>query len=626
MTTAFVNNVARAFQARVGGPERAALQVSVAVLLIAAPSNAQSPTYTKDIAPLLADRCGMCHHAGGSAPFSLLTYADAKRRATQIATVTKNRFMPPWKADPQNGPFVGQHPLSDAEIRLIERWVDGGAVEGDPRDLPPPRVWSDGWQLGTPDLVIALPQAYRLPAEGSDVFRIFTLPIPVETARFVRGLEFRPGNAKVVHHANIRIDATPASRHLDERDPAPGYDGLMARSAIYPDGHFLGWTPGQVAPLLPNNLAWRLDTHTDLVAELHMQPSGRPELVAPSVGLYFGETAPFDAAQGRPTRTPAMLRLGRQNIDIPAGDPRYTVTDSYVLPVDVEVEAVQPHAHYRLRDALGEATLPDGSTKPLIAIKDWDFRWQHVYRFVTPLRLPRGTTLSMRYAYDNSAANPRNPQQPPTRARWGQRSSDEMGDLWIQVLTRGDGDLARLNRDFRPKVAAEDVRGYEVEIEKRPADTGLHDDAALLYLELGRTDEAIAHFTTSLALQPQSAAAHYNLGTALTLARRLDEAADRYREALRIDPAYANAHNNLGNVYLAGGQFEAAIHEFSEVVRLQPESAVGLKNLAAAYAMAGQFSRAVDTADAALRLNPADPIASEIRAQREKYIKQMRQP
>jgi len=595
---------------------RAGLQACLVVFfgLVASNGIGQAITYSKDIAPLLGDRCGGCHHSGGSAPFSLLTYADAKRRATQIATVTKNRLMPPWKADPSNGPFVGQHPLSDAQIRLIARWVDGGAAEGDPRDLPPPRVWSEGWQLGTPDLVITLPQAYTLPAEGSDVFRIFTLPIPVEAARFVRGLEFRPGNAKVVHHANIRVDPTPASRRLDEQDPAPGYDGLIARSAIYPDGHFLGWTPGQVAPLLPPGLAWRLDTHTDLVAELHMQPSGKPEPVAPSIGLYFGGTAP--------TRTPAMLRLGRQNIDIPAGDASYTITDSYVLPVDVDVEAVQPHAHYRLREVRGEAILPDGTTKPLVAIRDWDFRWQHVYRFETPLRLPKGTRLSMQYAYDNSSANPRNPERPPKRARWGQRSSDEMGDLWIQVLTRDDDDLARLNRDFRPKVAAEDVRGYEVEIEKHPGDAGLHDDAALLYLELGRAEEAIAHFKTSLALKPQSAAAHYNLGTALTVARRLGEAADRYREALRIDPAYANAHNNLGNVYMAEGKFDAAIHEFGEVARLQPESAAGLKNLAAAYAMAGQFARAVDTADAALRLRPAEPLASEIRAQRAQYLKQ----
>jgi tetratricopeptide (TPR) repeat protein len=587
---------------------------SIVAFACSAPAAAQSPTYSKDIALLLADRCGVCHHAGGSAPFSLLTYGEAKQRATQIAAVTKSRLMPPWKADPSNGPFLGQHPLSAAEIAMLGRWVERGAPEGDPRELPQPRVYSEGWQLGTPDLVITLPHAYALPAEGTDVFRIFTLPIPTAAARFVRGLEFRPGNPKVVHHANIRVDPTPGSRRLDEEDPSPGYDGLIARSAIYPDGHFLGWTPGQVAPLLPRDLAWRLERYTDLVVELHMQPSGKPERVAPSVGLYFGNEAP--------TRTPSMLRLGRQNIDIPAGEASYVVTDSYVLPVDVELQALQPHAHYRLRQARGEATLPDGSTRPLITIENWDFRWQHVYRFVTPVRLPKGTTLSMRYAYDNSAANPRNPQQPPARARWGQRSSDEMGDLWVQVLTRDDGELARLNGDFRPKVAGEDVQGYEVEIEKHPNDAGLHDDAALLYLELGRADRAIAHFETSLKLKPGTAAAHYNLATALTVARRLSEAGDQYREALRIDPSYAAAHNNLGSVYLAAGRLDAALDEFRAVTRLQPESAVGWKNLAAAYAMAGQLGRAVEAADTALRLKPAEPLASEIRIQREKYAKQ----
>ncbi len=563
-----------------------AVQAWLVVLVIAAPAGAQSVTYTKDVAPLLIDRCGMCHHPGGSAPFSLLTYADAKRHAAQIATVTASRFMPPWKADPSDGPFEGQHPLSDGEIRTLRQWLDAGAPEGAPRAMPRlrsaegERRWSDGWQLGKPDLVITLPQPYTLPAEGTDAFRIFVLPIPVDRARFVRGLEFRPGNPRVVHHANIRIDTTPASRRLDQADPGVGYDGLIARSATYPDGHFLGWTPGQVAPLLPNDLAWRLDTPTDLVVELHMQPSGKPEQVAPSIGLYFGDVAP--------TRTPVMLRLGRQDIDVPAGDARYTVTDSYVLPVGVEIEAVQPHAHYRAHDVRGEATLPDGSTIPLIDIADWDFRWQHVYRFVTPIRVPKGTTLSMRYVYDNSAGNARNPQRPPARARWGQRSAEEMGDLWIQVLPRDDRDGDRLARDFRPKVAAEDVKGYEAEIEKAPRDAALHDDAALLYLELGKSESAIAHFKTSLALQPQSAAAHYNLGTALTVGRRLVEAADAYQEALRIDPAYANAHNNLGNVLLAQKKYDAAIREFTEVVRLQPDSAAAASNLAAARALAAQ--------------------------------------
>ena len=534
-------------------------------------------TYAKDIAPLVADRCEMCHHAGGSAPFALDNYADVRRRAALIASVTKSRYMPPWKADPSDGPFVGQQPLSDAEIGVFQQWTHVGAPEGDARDLETLHrrpAWTEGWQLGAPDLIVTLPQPYVLQAGGTDVFRIFVLPLPVSEPRFVRGLEFRPGNPKVVHHANIRIDTTRASRALDEADAAPGYTGLIPHAAHYPEGHFLGWTPGQVAPLLPKDLSWRLDRNTDLVVEIHMQPSGKTEPVAPSIGLYFSDQPP--------TRTPAMIRLGRQNIDIPAGDHRYTVTDSYILPVDARVEAVQPHAHYRAREIFGDATLPDGTKRSLIHIREWDFRWQHVYQYVSPFWLPKGTTLSMEYRYDNSAANVRNPEQPPKRARWGQRSSDEMGDLWIQVLTRDEPDLVALTRDVRAKVAAEDVIGYEMEIQRLPADAGLHDDAALLYLELGRPDKAIEHFQRTLALRGDLAPAHYNLGTAFTLARKLDQAVYEFQRAIKIDPAYANAHNNLGNVLLAQGKVEEAIQEFREVVRLQPDSPLAAANLAAA--------------------------------------------
>jgi Flp pilus assembly protein TadD len=586
--------------------------------MVAAFSGAASAeiTYSTDIAPLIADRCGMCHHPGGSAPFSLLTYADVQRRAAQIADVTKRRYMPPWKADPMDGPFIGQQPLSDGEIARIQDWVAGGAVEGTPRDVPAPRQWTEGWQLGKPDLVVTPPQPFALQADGTDVFRIFVLPLPVDRLRYVRALEFRPGNPKVVHHANIRVDRTPASRQLDDKDPAPGYNGLILHSAEYPDGHFLGWTPGQVSPLLPSDLAWRLEPHTDVVAELHMQPSGKVEQVQPSIGLYFGDTPP--------TRTPAMLRLGRQSIDIPAGSATYTITDSYVLPVDVDVQAVQPHAHYRARDVYGEATLPDQTVRQLIHIRDWDFRWQHVYRFVTPLRLPKGTRLTMRYVYDNSAANVRNPEHPPKRARWGQRSSDEMGDLWIQVLTRNDADLEKLSRDFRPKVAAEDVIGYETEIERHPQDDALRDSIAVLYLELSRYDDAIRHFETSLALKPQSAVAHYNLGTALTFARRFDAAAREYQTAIRIDPKYPKAHNNLGNVWLAQQKYADAIREFEEVTRLQPDSISAFVNLAAAYAAADDLDRAITTIDIALKLSPPEPLAGDLRRQRARFLERKR--
>jgi len=567
--------VARPFQGRDRGAESPALRE---------PAYAALVTYSKDIAPLIADRCAMCHHDGGSAPFALDTYADVKRRAALIATVTRNRYMPPWKADPSNGPFVGQHPLSDAEIALIAEWAAGGAIEGDPSDPSSSRggeaakaeAPATGWQLGTPDLIVTPQVPYTLQASGTDVFRIFVLPLPVSTTRFVRGLEFRPGNPKVVHHANIRVDTTRAARALDEADPKPGYSGLIPHAAHYPEGHFLGWTPGQVAPLSPKDLAWTLERDTDLVVEIHMQPSGKPESVQPSVGLYFGDAAP--------TRTPAMLRLGRQSIDIPPGDQRYTITDSYVVPVDVRVEALQPHAHYRARDIRGEATLPDGSKRELIHIRDWDFRWQHVYRLVTPFWLPKGTTLSMEYRYDNSASNARNPERPAKRARWGQRSSDEMGDLWIQVLTRDEPDLVTLTREFRTKVATEDAVGYEMEIERLPSDAALHDDAALLYLELGQPDRAVEHFQRTLALRGDVAQAHYNLGTAFAVARKYDEAIYEFQRAIRLQPEYASAHNNLGNVYFAQKKYDEAIREFAEAVRLQPDSASAQRNLAAAKA------------------------------------------
>ena len=590
-------------------------------LVLATSTETAAVTYTKDIAPLIKDRCVVCHHDGGVAPFSLESYAEVKRRATQIAIVTGRRLMPPWKADPHDGPFVGQRPLSDAEIAQIARWVDDGATEGETAggtgSNVTPRTRGPEWQLGTPDLIVTLPRPYTLPAGGSDVFRIFVLPLPVTATRYVRGLEFRPGNPRVVHHANIRIDRTPASRALDDADPGPGYSGLILRSADYPEGHFLGWTPGQVAPLLPKDFSWRLDPNTDLVVEIHMQTSGKPEAVQPSIGLYFSD---------RPaTKTPAMLRLGRQDIDIAASQKNYIVSDSYVLPVDVEVEALQPHAHYRARDVRGDAKLPDGTTRELIHIADWDFRWQHVFRFEHPFVLPKGTTLSMTYAYDNSTDNPRNPEHPPKRVRWGQRSSDEMGDLWVQVLTRSEPDLVTLTREFRAKVAAEDVHGYEAEIERHPDEAGLHDDAALLYLELYQPEPAIEHFRKSLGIKGPSAPGHFNLGTALTVARRLDEAAYEYQQAIKIDPAYAAAHNNLGSVLLAQAKNTAAIQEFTQVVRLQPKSADALGNLAQAYAIAGDFDRAANTVDAALRLSPGEPLATEL-ARRRVLYQQHRRP
>lgn len=556
-------------------------------------------TFNRDVAPVLFQHCASCHHPGGAGPFSVLTYASARTHARQIADVTRRGYMPPWKPSPESGPFVGENRLTAREIDVLQRWAESGAPEGSSR-LPAAPDISSGWQLGTPDLTVNLPK-YEIDASGTDIFRIFVIALPTNVTRFVRGLEFRPGNTKVVHHANIRIDRTPTSRRLDDEDPAPGYDGLLAHTAQYPDGQFLAWTPGQAAPLLPKGLAWRLEPGTDLVVELHLQPTGKHEIVEPSIGLFF--------TNDPPERTPGMLRLGRQNIDIPAGDRHYTIADSFVLPVDVEVLALQPHAHYRARHVRGTATLPDGSSKLLIDIPDWDFRWQQVYRFVAPVRLPKGTTIAMQYEYDNSAENPRNVTQPPQRVVWGQRSADEMGDLWFQVLTANDHDLDVLMAAFRPKVIAEDILGYEGRIRAEPDVAALHDDVALLYLDEGRVSNAVDHFRKALAMKPASAAAHYNLATALTMAGSLDEAVRSYEKALELRPDYALAHNNLGAILLQSGQLAEALPHLREAARLDPHNADALDNLGRLDWLRGDFVAARQHFEQATAERPDWPMA-----------------
>lgn len=555
-----------------------------------------APTFTKEIAPLLFEACSSCHRPGGVAPFSLLTYPDVRQRATQIAEVTESRFMPPWKIGPSHDQFVGQRHLIDAEIALIRTWVDRGAPEGDARDLPPTPEWTDGWQLGQPDLIVTIPEPFTLQPTATDAFRIFAIPVPVGTKRYVRGVEFRPGNPRVVHHANIRLDRTGASGKLDAADPAPGYDGLMPRSAEYPDGHFLGWTPGQLAPLVGPDLAWPILPATDLVVQLHMQPTGATEQVQPSIGFYLSDEPP--------SRTPSILRLGSQGIDIPAGQAEYAIADSYVLPADADLLAIQPHAHYRARHVSGTAEWPDGTRTTLLEIDDWDFRWQHVYRYRAPLRLPRGTKLSMRFTYDNSVQNPRNPHQPPQHVLWGQRSADEMGDLWFQLLPRDPGHLSLFKLEAAQKMTAEDIVGYETMLRANPDDAELHDDVALLYLQSQQSTKAVEHFRASVALRPQSAAAHFNVATALIAAGRFGEAVVALQRALAIDPSYAKARGSLGDVFTATGRLDEAVVEYRKALQLDPLLPEPHNNIGAVLMAQGETSGAMGYFEHALRLRP----------------------
>jgi Tfp pilus assembly protein PilF len=558
---------------------------------------AQTITFNKDIAPIVFKHCSGCHRPGEAAPFSLLNYADVRSHAAQIVAAVGDRYMPPWKPEPGYGDFARVRRLGESDIDLIRRWVEQGAVEGRASDRPSPPRWPAGWQLGTPDLVVAMPQPYVLPAAGGDVFRTFVIPIPSSSPRYVKGLEFRVGATKAVHHANIKVDRTRASRRLDEDEDGAGFDGGSNREAAFPDGQFLGWTPGQTPHILEGT-AWQLSPNTDLVIEAHMTPTGRAEAIQLSVGLYFSEAAP--------ARTPSMLRLGSQRIDIAPGAAQYESHDSYVLPVDVEVFRVQAHAHNLARTVEGSATLPDGTTRWLINIRNWDFRWQDVYEYSRPVRLPAGTRLTLRYTYDNSTDNPRNPSRPPRRVTFGQTTASEMGDLWLQVVAGNERDRAALERDYAPKMLAEDIAGVEKALETAPGDARLRADLGLCYIEAGRVADALVELEKAVQLDARSASARYDLGTLLLRQERYREARDRFVSAIALKPRLAEAHNNLGVVNFLEGRLDEAIHSYDEALRLQPENGQAHYNLGRALAARDRKTEALAHYRDALRLLPSD--------------------
>src|SRR5262245_34099524 len=386
---------------------RATVCCALAALFCAACSEAPAPghsaraTFNTDLAPFFWKQCGTCHRPEGSAPFSLLTYDDVRSRARLISTVLNNRTMPPWLPETGHGNFAGERRVTSEELEQFERWVTNGAPRGEDSALPSQPAWPGEWPLGQPDLVLDLPDAFELSASGPDVFRNFVIPIQLTTTRFVRGVDVRPGSRTAVHHATILIDTSRESRRLDEADAAPGYEGMLPETAHNPESHAVGWTPGKSATFEPAGVAWRLEPGSDLVLEMHMIPTGKPEAVRPRVGLYFTDAPP--------TRVSLDFKLGSKTIDIPAGAADYAIEDQYTLPVDVDLLSIYPHAHYRAKDMKAFATLPGGKVVELLWIKRWDFKWQDQYRYAQPIALPQGTTIAMRYSYDNSAGNARNP-------------------------------------------------------------------------------------------------------------------------------------------------------------------------------------------------------------------------
>jgi hypothetical protein len=374
----------------------------------------------------------------------LLTYKDASKRAKQLEAITQARVMPPWKATPGYGDFQDVRRLSDQKIATIHAWAEHGAPEGDGAPPTPPNFPS-GWLGGTPDQSFKMTQAYSVPAEGPDQFRCFVIPLNTTEDEYVKRVEFRPGNARIVHHAILFTDTSGEARKR-ETTPGQGYP-CVGGPGLDITGSLGGWAPGATPADAPPGVAHTVKKGTDLVMQIHYHLDGKPEQDQSSVGLTF--------AKEPPTKGLTLFVLGNEKIDIPPGDSHYVIKASGVLPMDVQAIAVFPHAHYLCKDMKVDAYLPDGSVTPLIWIKDWDFNWQGAYRYASPVKLPKGTRLEMQYTYDNSAANPHNPSDPPREVKFGEETTNEMGFAFVSVTLDSPDEVAEFRRGTRAEFIAD---------------------------------------------------------------------------------------------------------------------------------------------------------------------------
>jgi mono/diheme cytochrome c family protein len=402
------------------------------------PGVVAEPTFNRDIAPILFQNCATCHHPGEVAPFPLLTYSDAKKHSSEIAELTHMRQMPPWKPEHGFGEFVGERRLSDQQIATIQQWVKTGRAEGNAADLPPQPKFAEGWVLGEPDLVVTVPKAFTLHGEGRDVFRSFAVPLNLSEDKYVEALEFRPSNRKIVHHALFFLDASGRARGQDGADGQPGFGRGAGGLGFIPSGGLGGWAPGVTPKRLPTGVGRVVKKGSDLVIQTHFHPSGKAETEQSTVGLYFAKKPPEKLFVS------SMRGLPRMKLDIPPGDNHYELSDSFTVPADVKLQGVFPHAHLICKEVEVTATLPDGKKIPVIWIKDWDWDWQDEYLYSHPLDIPKGTQVHMRFRFDNSEANVKNPSKPPKRVRWGEQTSDEMAICFFQlVVDRSSADAVR---------------------------------------------------------------------------------------------------------------------------------------------------------------------------------------
>ncbi len=420
------------------------LWLSLGILAAGLPAvrAADNPTWTGAVSRILYRNCVECHRPGEVAPFSLLTYGDAAKRARFLAKTVHARAMPPWLPDAPVGVFLDERRLSAADIATLSAWAEAGAPRGDPAaapSAPPPK--SADWVLGPPDLIVRMRRAFTVPAGPDDTYQVFPVPFSLagvapdvlakarvgdSDALGIAAVDLRAGNPRSLHHADLWIDESGVARRREAAEGGNGFESF-GTPGFPPAAWVGGRVPGMTPRFLPPGIAASvMPASGDLVFQIHYRATGKAETDQSEVGLYF-------------TREPVRrvldsLLLRSFNLDIPPGESHYVINDSLTVPADCALMSIFPHMHFVAREVHASVALPDGTTRDLIDISHWNFKWQDRFVYQEPIVLPKGSVVHCQWIYDNSAANASNPFSPPRRIRFGPNATDEMCALHLGVI------------------------------------------------------------------------------------------------------------------------------------------------------------------------------------------------
>ncbi|MBI4903197.1 MAG: thiol-disulfide isomerase [Acidobacteria bacterium] len=394
----------------------------------------KSVTFSKDVLPILQNRCQQCHRPGEAAPMSFLTYKETRPWAKAIKNALLRKTMPPWFADPNHGSFANDRRLSQSEIDTLVAWADSNAREGNPKDAPAPVTYSDGWTIGKPDVIFEMRDEYKIPASGAIDYAYIVIPTNFTEDKWAERIEVRPGNRGVLHHILVQSRA-PGVPFMTEAKPGVPFSPTPAKIANGDDtgrGFFFrlgggvemvsSYHPGGDASDMRPGQARLIKAGSDLILQMHYTANGKETTDRSRIGIVFARKPPKERV--------VNTFIGNMMLRIPPNDPNAEVVARLPIYEDVKLQSMSPHMHVRGKAMEVRVTYPDGRKETLLNVPKYDFNWQLTYRLRDPKVLPKGTQFEIVAHYDNSANNRHNPD-PSKEVRWGPQTWEEMLAAWI---------------------------------------------------------------------------------------------------------------------------------------------------------------------------------------------------